>query len=130
MLDLTSSQMRYLHTIYIECENNEYIRSVDIAKKMGVTKASVSRMVKLFVSLGYISAERYGKIKLMPKGESEGAIIDEKITRIYPFFADYLGLDKLEALDSTYSFICGFSDICIEKLLIKDWSMDSCVRIS
>lgn len=114
----------------MECGKSEVVRSVDIAQKMGVTKASVSRMVKFFSTYGFISAEKYGKIKLMPKGEKEGAVIHEKITQIYPFFADYLGLDKSEALDSTYSFICSFSDNCIEKLLRKGWCMNTCVRIS
>lgn len=114
----------------MECGKSEVVRSVDIAQKMGVTKASVSRMVKFFATYDFISAEKYGKIKLMPKGEREGAVIHEKITQIYPFFADYLGLDKSEALDSTYSFICSFSDNCVEKLLRKGWCMNSCVRIS
>ena len=123
MSQLTGTQMKYLHVIYMVQEDEGGIRSVDIARELGVTKASVCRMIKLLTRLELIFVKKSGNITLTPKGKNVGTEIHEKIIRIYPFFADYLELEEPEALSSTYSFLCGFSDYCIEKLLWKGWAV-------
>ena len=119
---LTESQIKYLHVIYETAAGGGLIRSVDISRKLGVTKASVSRMMKLLMELELITVEEHGLIRLTPKGKKEGTSIHNKMTGIYPFFSDYLGLDGPEALDSAYYFISGFSERCVDRLLNKDWN--------
>ena len=117
---LTGPQMRYLHVIYT-AQADDGIRCVDVSRKMGVTKASVSRMVRLLADFGLTTINNSGKIKLTPKGTAEGRAIHDKITRLHSFFSEYLGLDEPDATNSTYSFICNFSDDCVEKLTGKEW---------
>ena len=117
---LTGSQMRYLHVIYT-AQTNEGIRCVDISRKMGVTKASVSRMVKLLADFGLTRVNDSGKIRLTRKGAAEGSAIHQKIARLHSFFSEYLELDEPEAINSTYSFLCNFSNDCVEKLAEKGW---------
>lgn len=121
---LTGSQMKYLHVIYMAQQDAHGIRAVDVARKLGVSKPSVTRMTKLFLETGLIRVGKGGAITLMPAGESEGSLIHEKMTRVYPFFAEYLELPQSEALDSAYSFLGGLSDCCIERLLEKGWALD------
>ena len=121
MSRLTVSQTKYLHTIYKAHKSKVGIRSVDISRELHVTKASVSRMVRLLAELGLITVETYGAINLTQEGNREGHIIDCKIARLYPFFAEYLELDEPEAIDSAYSFISGFSEHCVERLMGKGW---------
>lgn len=122
MSRLTGSQMKYLYIIYKMQDSENDLRSVDIARRLGVSKASVSRMVKLLAGMKYIVKSKAGVILLTPKGKKEGALIHDRVTGIYPFFSDYLGLDGAEALDSTYSFLCGFSDNCVRRLAGKEWA--------
>jgi len=119
---LTGAQTKYLHVIYKAQDNDGGIRSIDIARELGVSKASVSRMVKLLADRGLISGAKQGGIRLTRKGKHESAMIHDKVTRIYPFFADYLELERPEALNSTYPFLCGFSEACIEQLVGKGWA--------
>ena len=113
--------MRYLHVIYTE-QADEGVRCVDVSRKMGVTKASVSRMVRLLADFGLTTINGSGKIKLTVQGEKEGKAIHGKMTRVHAFFSEYLKLEEPEAINSTYSFMCNFSSDCIEKLLEKGWS--------
>ena len=119
---LTGSQMKYLHVIYKAQKGNSGIRSVEVSRELGVTKASVSRMVRLLMELGLVSIKRYGVVTLTLQGENEGAAIHDKMTRILPFFSEYLKLEEPEALNSAYSFLYGFSDDCVEKLMGKGWT--------
>ena len=124
MARLTGSQMKYLHVIFKAHKDNGGVRSVAIARELGVTKASVCSMVKLLTGLGLISMNNHGIITLTRDGKREGAIIHDKMTRIYSFFADFLELENDEALDNAYSFLSGFSDKCIERLAGKEWAMN------
>jgi len=127
MSELTGTQMKYLHVIYMAQEEDGDLRSVDISRELDVTKASVSRMVKLLGGLGFIAVGEYGNIQLTSKGKCEGAKIDEKIAQIYRFFVDYLELEEPEAINSAYSFLYNFSDNCIDQLVRKgreaDWAL-------
>ena len=86
---------------------------------MGVTKASVSRMVRLLADVGLTEVNDCGKIKLTAKGEAEGRSIHNKVSRLHSFFSEQLELEEPEATNSTYSFLCNFSDGCVEKLIEK-----------
>ena len=115
--------MKYLHIIYKMQIAGISIRSVDVARELGVTKASVSRMVKLLEGMGFIAMEKYSEITLTNKGQNEGAAIHEKIMQIYPFFADYLELEEPEAIHNAYSFLGSFSENCVEQLVCKGWAI-------
>ena len=121
MSRLTVSQTKYLHAIYKAHKDKAGIRSVDISRELRVTKASVSRMMRLLAELGLITVETYGAINLTQEGNREGKIIDCKMERLFPFFAEYLELDEPEAIDSAYFFMSGFSEHCVERLLGKGW---------
>ena len=117
---LTGSQMRYLHIIYTT-QTEEGIRCVDISRNLGVTMASVSRMVRLLADLGMTTLSS-GKVTLTNQGSIEGKAIDEKLRRLKSFFSEYLKLSEHESTDSAYSFLCNFTDNCIDKLIEKDWT--------
>ena len=110
--------MRYLHIIY-KAHAEDGIRCVEISRSMGVTKASVSRMVKLLADVGLTEVNDGGKIKLTKKGEAEGHAIHSKVSRLHSFFSEQLELEEPEATNSAYSFLCNFSDGCVEKLIEK-----------
>lgn len=58
----------YLETMLMLKEKNGYIRSVDIAQHMGVTKPSVTYTTKRLRENGYITMEPDGLIKLTDSG--------------------------------------------------------------
>ena len=117
-MKIQQSAEDYLETMLILEEKNGYIRSIDIARHLGVTKPSVSYAVKRLKESGYINMESNGPITLAPPGR-------EIATRIYQrhkalrTFLEMLGVDpemaeedacKIEHVIShdTYDAICDY----------------------
>ena len=61
----------YLETMLMMKEKHGYIRSIDIAEYLGVTKPSVSYATKRLRESGYITMDKTGLITLEPKGLAE-----------------------------------------------------------
>ena len=106
----------YLETMLILEEKYGYIRSIDIAKHLGVTKPSVSYAVKRLKESGYINMEANGPITLAPPGRKIATRIYERHKALRAFL-ELLGVEpetaeedacKIEHVIShdTYVAIC------------------------
>ena len=58
----------YLEAMLMLKQERGYIRSIDVAEKLGVTKPSVSYATKRLRESGYISFDPSGMILLLPPG--------------------------------------------------------------
>ena len=67
-MNIHKSAEDYLEAMLMLREERGYIRSVDVADKLGVTKPSVSYATKRLRESGYISLDPAGMIVLEPKG--------------------------------------------------------------
>ena len=67
-MKIQQSAEDYLETMLILQNKYGYIRSIDIAKHLGVTKPSVSYAVKRLKESGYINMKSNGPITLTPPG--------------------------------------------------------------
>lgn len=88
----------YLEAMLMLQQELGYIRSVDIADKLGVTKPSVSYATKRLRENGYISMDDSGLITL----NETGLEIAEKIYERHRVLTDFimsLGVDKQTAYD-------------------------------
>ena len=65
---ILKSSEDYLEAMLVMSERHGYIRSIDIAAELGVTKPSVSYAVKRLRENGYITMNRDGLITLTEKG--------------------------------------------------------------
>ena len=83
----------YLETMLMMKEKHGYIRSIDIAEYLGVTKPSVSYATKRLRESGYITMDKTGLITLEPKGL---AIAREMLDRHHTLtnFLVRLGVDQ------------------------------------
>ena len=127
-MKIQQSAEDYLETMLMLEEQYGYIRSIDIAKHLGVTKPSVSYAVKRLKESGYINMEANGPITLAPPGRKIAKRIYERHKALRAFL-ELLGVDaetaeedacKIEHVIShdTYVAICEHvnanSDIKIE----------------
>lgn len=77
-MKIQKSAEDYLEAMLMLRERNGYIRSVDVAVQLNVTKPSVSYAVKRLRESGYIDTDENGLLLLLPAGE---AIAQEMYTR-------------------------------------------------
>ncbi len=68
----------YLETILVISGEKKYVRSVDIARRLGYSKPSVSRAMKNLKEEGYIDIDENGHIFLLEKGRAVAARIYER----------------------------------------------------
>ena len=79
-MTIQESAEMYLETILILSKETEFVRSVDIADRMGFSKPSVSRAVGLLRKNGYIEVSGSGAITLTDSGRGIAENIYERHT--------------------------------------------------
>lgn len=58
----------YLETIYVLCQKQQNVRSIDVAEEMGFSKPSVSRGVSILKRDGYLTVDEKGYLELTDAG--------------------------------------------------------------
>ena len=71
---------------------NKSVRSVDIASKLGVSKASVSKAVASLKAAGMLDQPYYGDITLTEDGYRYGSSVLERHTKLTRFLNEKVGL--------------------------------------
>ncbi|MGN0106807.1 MAG: metal-dependent transcriptional regulator [Hominilimicola sp.] len=84
-MELHESGEMYLETILILKNRFGYVRSIDIANEMNVSKPSVSRAVGLLKDNGYITFDPNGMILLTNSGNAVAEKIYERHTILTKF---------------------------------------------
>lgn len=92
-MKINESGENYLETILILKEKNDYVRSIDIAKEMNFSKASVSRAVNKLKDDEFITLDDGGLIELTEKGLTLATKIYDR-HRFFTDFLIYLGVDS------------------------------------
>ena len=97
-MEIKKSAEDYLETMLILKEEHGYIRSVDIAEHLGVTKPSVSYATKNLRENGYITMATNGMITLTDKGLEIADKIYSRHKLLTEFFIN-IGIDPDIAKD-------------------------------
>ncbi|MGI6204449.1 MAG: metal-dependent transcriptional regulator [Anaerovoracaceae bacterium] len=97
-MSISKSTEDYLEAMLMLQEEHGYIRSVDIAEKLGVTKPSVSYATKKLREEGYIEMDRANIITLTAEGRKIAKNIYDRHKLLSSFFED-IGVDPETALD-------------------------------
>ena len=97
MGEMTRSKEDYLRALLRLSECGVSIHSADIAITLGVSRASVSRMMDILKDSGYISKEKYGTITLTEKGGKVASCIRKRHDLLRIFLTDVLGVEAVTA---------------------------------
>ena len=84
-MNIQESAEMYLETIHVLSQKNDVVRSIDVARKMGFSKPSVSRAMKNLKTENYIDIDEEGHITLLDKGLK----IADKIYERHLILTDY-----------------------------------------
>ena len=118
--DIGKSAEDYLESMVILKEKNGYVRSIDIAGFLGVTKPSVSNAMKRLREDGYIEMDRSGLITITAKGMDIADKIYTRHKKLTDFFIA-IGVDpevaendacriEHDLSDETFEAICSHVD--------------------
>ncbi|MBQ5677093.1 MAG: metal-dependent transcriptional regulator [Lachnospiraceae bacterium] len=82
---MKESAQNYLETILLLEKSNGVVRSIDVAKTLGVTKPSVSRAMGKLKDAGLVEMDENNKIVFTKKGKKEAEAILEKHETVMQF---------------------------------------------
>ncbi|MCR5593377.1 MAG: metal-dependent transcriptional regulator [Saccharofermentans sp.] len=118
-LGLGESSEDYLEAMLQLKEKNGYIRSVDIAEHLGVTKPSVSNAIKRLKEKGYIEMNSSSFISLTETGKAIALKVYDRHQTLTNLFVS-LGVDEATAAD----------DACRVEHVISDQTFDALKKLS
>ncbi|MCL2548788.1 MAG: metal-dependent transcriptional regulator [Symbiobacteriaceae bacterium] len=93
MARLTASSQDYLEAILKLSEESPQIRSIDVAERLGVSRASVSRALRPLKDAGLIEQKRYSLISITDAGRKAGQEVEERHVALRHFLSDVLGVN-------------------------------------
>lgn len=112
----SESMEMYLETIYLLEKAQGHAHVVDIAKELGVSKASVSKATKNLKLNSYIEKESYGSITLTKEGRALSEKIYYNHSMIKAYLKHSLGISDREASDNACKMEHVLTDKAIEAI--------------
>lgn len=97
---MTPSMEDYLEMIYRSHLRDGYARTSHLATRLNVSASSVTKTVQKLTGLGLLNYEKYGLIKLTPKGEKLGNFLLKRHILIEKFLK-LIGVKEAYALQDT-----------------------------
>ena len=114
-MEINKSSEDYLEAMLIMQEEHGYIRSIDVAGHLGVTKPSVSYATKRLRENGYIAVDESGMITLTETGEQIAKKIGERHRLLTRFFIS-IGISPETAEEDACRIEHDLSEETFEKL--------------
>ncbi len=94
---------------------DQAVRSVDVATKMGVSKASVNKAITVLKEKKLLDQPYYGDITLTPEGYEYGCAVLERHHLLRTFLIERLGIDPEIAEEEACQMEHAISDDSFEK---------------
>lgn len=108
-----AGQIKYLAAIRELSQTNDSLRCVHIARHLGVSRPSVSKMLRCLANSGLVYEDYCNSVVLTPEGRAAADEIFSSFSEIYTFFHSFLKLNHEEAHEQALRFISEFPcDTC------------------
>ena len=108
----------YLEAVLAIHQDKGKVRTTDVALRLGVSKPSVNRGMKILMADGYIHQETYGDIELTEKGELKASQVYFRHKTLTTFLNEMLGVDQKIAEQDACLIEHDISSETMEKLAI------------
>ena len=97
MVELHESGEDYLEAVLVLKRQNGIARSVDVARKLGVSKPSVSRAMSILTENGFITDGPIGSLELTEEGLKRAESIYARHVLLTKFLMKICGVDEEQA---------------------------------
>lgn len=116
MEKMSTSHEDYLEAmVMLGATTEASVRSVDVATKLGVSKASVSKAMSVLKEKGFAEQPYYGDITLTEKGYAYGTSVLERHEMLFTFLTKAIGLSEEDADREACLMEHAISDASFEK---------------
>jgi len=112
---LSSSNEDYLEALYQLGGASKAIRSVDLAGKLGVSKASVNKAINNLKNAGLVKQPHYGDISLTQEGLSYARKVQSRHEILTQFLTEVLGVEPTRAQEEACTMEHAISDDTLDK---------------
>lgn len=122
MKELRESGENYLEVILDISRECGEVRSIEIARRVGVSRASVSKALGVLREAGFVEPSYYGEVVLTDAGRARAQQVRARHDLLCSFLRDGLGVDaQIAAHDA-----CRIEHVVSEELLahISQWMED------
>lgn len=94
---VSASLEDYLEVIYEIFEEKKGVKAIEISRRLGVGRSSVTDALKILADKNLVNYGRYDVLSLTPEGEklAKGVIVKHSV--LYDFFINILQLSQEEA---------------------------------
>ncbi len=97
MAEIHESGEDYLEAILRLQKEDGFARSVDVAKKLNVSKPSVSRAMSILEDNGYVVVNQVGALELTEKGRERAEEVYERHVLLTKFLQKIAGVSEEQA---------------------------------
>ncbi len=113
---LSSSLEDYIETIYSLADTEGKVRSIDIARKLNVSRASVSEAVQKLAKDGLVDYSKYNDVTITEKGKKAARQVLSRHKTFTEFFTVILNIPPREAEENACRIEHVISPIVYNKL--------------
>ncbi|MCR4861448.1 MAG: metal-dependent transcriptional regulator [Ruminococcus sp.] len=113
-----AGQIRYLIAIKELSDIDEYVRCVNISRHLGVSRPSVSKMLRCLSNCGLVYEDFGNSVVLTPQGKEAVNEIFSTFNEVYTFFHSFLKLPHEEAHDQAIKFVMEFPQDTCQRLKV------------
>ena len=111
-----AGQIKYLIAIKELSEKNETVRCVSISRHLGVSRPSVSKMLRCLANYGLVFDDFCNSVELTEEGHAAVEEIYDVFNEVYIFFRKFLKLTADEAHSQAVTFITEVPQETCERL--------------
>lgn len=115
-MGLSSSAMRYLLAIYELSDGGSAVRSVDIARALEVSPASVVHMMGNLAAEGVVQKRHYGNVSMTQEGIRRANQLYTRYTLLSSFFRECLNVSSPWAEEDAAACLCTLSEESMENI--------------
>ena len=116
-MDMSAAATRYLLTIYRLSGEGAPVRSVEIARALEVSLASVVHMLGVLVGAELVNKGYYGRVQLTEKGIWAANQLHTKCVLLESFLAQELEVEAGTARRDAVACLCSLSEESIEGIV-------------
>lgn len=94
MSEIHESGEDYLEAILMLKQENGFVRSVDVARRLNVSKPSVSRAMSILEENGYVALGKLGSLELTEKGMTKASSVYDRHVLLTKFLQKITGVPE------------------------------------